>query len=375
MRRGLVDPDADYALKRELAQRLDSQAILDHYGAENSYEQFNAEDGSTEVVHSCLIDRVRPHHMNGDQNPSASCNLERGLYVCYSYTDPETGKSGMDMISLVMLLEGKKFASDVVDLLNPYLSGSTQDSDTFREQLLALFDADKGDAHGEVFRTYGERTLASWAFVHPYLATRGISEQTASRLQIGYDHTVNRITIPHFVRGALVGWQKRAIPAGCDDQGPWPATEPAIPKYKNSPGFPKSTSLYRFDQAQLSSSGRLIVVESPFSVIKADSLGLGINDPVVATFGAKVTDEQIVLMRDYQQVVLWMDDDSAGFSATLKVMRALAGHTEVRVVNTDVGMDLGDYDDIASVREKIDTAILARDLQMEMDLWATKSRV
>lgn len=372
MRRGAIDPDEDHRLKRELAARLDAEAILDHYRAENAYEQVN-KDGTREIVHSCLIDRVRPHHANGDANPSASCNVDHGIYVCYSYTDPETGKSGMDLITLVMLLEGASHVRDIVDVLNPYLSGSTLAGEEFRERLFSVFDASKGDADRSAVRTFSERMLAPWAFIHPYLATRGISDETASILQIGYDQRTNRITIPHFWMGRLVGYQQRAIPAGADELGPWPATKPAHPKYKSSPGFPKSSTLYRLDVAQSGPSERLVVVESPFSVIKAHSLGLGDDYPVVATFGAKITAAQIALMEDFREVVIWMDDDSAGFSATFKLMRELGRHTSVRVVNTDVGMDLGDYDDVEAAREKIDTAIPAMILQTELE-WATRSR-
>lgn len=362
MRRGIHDPDEDHVLKKQLAQRLDAEGILNHYGAENGYEQINSHDQTREIVHSCLIDRVRPHHTNGDANPSACCNVDHGLYVCYSYTDPETNKSGMDMISLVMLLEGARSVREVLPILNPHLSGATQEGEQFRERLLALFDAAKRDSGRTVIRPYSDRILAPWAFIHPYLATRGIRDESASELQIGYDRNTNRITIPHFWNGKLVGWQQRAIPAGADEVGSWPATVPDWPKYKSSPGFPKGSTLYRYDDAQRG-GGRVVVVESPFSVLKAHSLGLEV--PVVATFGAKITDEQIVLMRDFREVLLWMDPDSAGYSAERKVRRELMRYTNVKVVVPQEGMDLGDYDDVETVRDMIETAVPARIRLME----------
>jgi hypothetical protein len=362
MRRGVHDPDEDHTLKKQLAQRLDAEGILDYYGAENAYEQVNHDDRTREIVHSCLIDRVRPHHSNGDAHPSACCNVDHGLYVCYSYTDPETGKSGMDMITLVMLLEGARNVRDILPILNPHLSGTTQDGEHFRERLIALFDAAKRGPDRTVIRAYSDRVLASWAFIHPYLATRGISDASASVLQIGYDRNTNRITIPHFWGGKLVGWQQRAIPAGADEVGSWPATVPDWPKYKSSPGFPKGSTLYRYDQAQR--GGRLVVVESPFSVLKAHSLGLQ-GYSVVATFGAKITDEQIALMRDFPEVLLWMDPDSAGYSAERKVRRELMRYTNVKVVVPEEGMDLGDYNDVEIVRGMLESATPARMRLME----------
>lgn len=373
MRKGLFDPDEEFKLKAELARRLDAEAILDHYGAENGYEQANHEDGTREIVHSCLIDRVRPHHQNGDANPSASCNVDHGLYVCYSYTDPETGKSGMDMITLVMLLEGAKRVSDVVDVLTPHLSGATQSGEEFRQRLLAVFDAAKGAATPTPMRVYGRQSLEPWACIHPYLATRGISDETASELQIGYDQRTNRITIPHFWMGSLVGWQQRAIPGGRDSLGAWPATKPAIPKYKSSPGFPKGSTLYLYDRARLCASGRIVVVESPFSAIKAHSIGLSAEYPIVATFGAKITDDQIALMRDFKQVIIWMDDDEAGSSAERKLRRELMRHTDTRIVVPQDGKDLGDYDEADEVEVMLESAVPARSRMME-ELWGTSSR-
>jgi len=365
VRRGIHDPDEDHQLKKQMAQRLDAEGILNHYGAENGYDQINSTDGSREIVHSCLIDRVRPHHANGDAHPSACCNVDHGLYVCYSYTDPDTGKSGMDMITLVMLLEGARNVRDVLHVLNPHLSGSTQEGEHFRERLLALFDAAKRGPDRPAIRTYSDRVLASWSFIHPYLASRGISDESASVLQIGYDRNTNRVTIPHFWNGRLVGWQQRAIPAGADEVGSWPATIPDWPKYKSSPGFPKSSTLYCYDVAKRSDSGRIVVVESPFSVIKAHSLGVLDSYPVVAAFGAKITDEQIALMRDFREVLLWMDPDPAGYSAERKVRRELMRHTNVKVVVPEEGKDLGDYDRLDDVLNMLESAVPARMRLME----------
>lgn len=165
--------------------------------------------------------------------------------------------------------------------------------------------------------------------------------------------------------GRLVGWQQRAIPAGADELGSWPGTRPDIPKYKSSPGFPKSSTLYQYDAARGSDSGRIVVVESPFSVIKAHSLGVLSRYPVVATFGAKITDAQLALMRDFREVIIWMDPDEAGYSAERKLRRVLMRHTQVRVVVPQEGMDLGDYDDPDEIMAMLESSVPARERMME----------
>ena len=73
-----------FLMYEDYKRRLDARQVLEHYGADNCMEQMGR-DGSTEIIHSCLLDRVEPHHRNGDQNPSAACNLDKKLYVCYNY--------------------------------------------------------------------------------------------------------------------------------------------------------------------------------------------------------------------------------------------------------------------------------------------------
>jgi hypothetical protein len=307
----------------DYVRRLDAQAVLDHYGALNQRTELN-KDGSTEVVHSCLLDRVERHHRNGDQNPSAACNLDKKLYACYVWW------SG-DLLHLIQKLEGKESLDAALPVAGEFLSGAVTE-----DALRARLEAVPGGAYSAAIPKYSERVLAPWAFVHPYLAERGIDGDTASRLHVGFDEQTNRITIPHFWGGNLVGWQARAIP---DRPGQWPGTVPAVPKYRSNPGFPKSETLYGYDDAVASGFDRVVVVESPFSVIRASALGVR---GVVATFGAQVSSQQVALLREFRRVYVWMDDDDAGRIAERKVLHGLHQYTDVAVVTPDVGRDLGD---------------------------------
>ncbi|QZE10503.1 DNA primase [Mycobacterium phage ScoobyDoobyDoo] len=367
MRTGLSAMKASAIEFADIHRRIDPQAVLDHYGAENDREEINL-DGTREVIHSCLIDRVDPHHQNGDQNPSAACNLDKKTYVCYSYVDPETGKSGYDMLRLIMKLEGAKDARDVMGLVQSFMDGASPASVDDRIAKLRRLRAPEPTGAPETIRAYSERMLAGWAYAHPYLEERGVDLDTASRLQIGYDAEVNRITIPHFWGGRLVGWQKRAVP---DRPGEWPGTVPAIPKYKSSPGFPKSETLYRMAEAataDLSATGGFaVVVESPFSVIKAEALGLR---GVVATFGAKITDTQVDLLAGFDRLIVWMDDDDAGYRAERRLNDALPRGSTLRFVTPDKGRDLADCATLDEALAKIDQADTRYARRRR---WATKS--
>ena len=308
-------------------RRLDARALLDFYNAENQTEQTN-KDGSTEIVHSCLLDRVEPHHTNGDANPSASCNIDKKTYVCYSMG------FGCDLFHLVQKLEDQESFADALGVVGQFLTGSTQEVGTLDAEIAAAFA--NHDAYRIELPAYNDRILASWDKPHPYWDHRGISPAAQEMLRLGYDEREQRIVFPHFVKDTLVGWQKRVIPG---------QTTPPYPKYRNSSGFPKSETLYNLDVA--CNYSRVAVVESPMSVARAVSLGL---HNVVATFGAKVNAQQIACLEDFHTVYVWFDDDPAGRHGEKKLVEHLYHHTDVRVVAPEGGRDMGDadLDEIAS---------------------------
>lgn len=343
MKRALpkLDAESRYA---DYLRRLDARAVLDHYGVRNDHDEIT-DRGETEVVHSCLLDQVDRHHNNGDANPSAACNLERRLYVCYSYW-------GGDLFHLMMKLENKSSFEEVLPLAAPFLAGEVSSDDTFSAEIAAFFA--KSSSFVADLPSYSNRVLAPWAFVHPYLYERGIDDSIASRLQIGWRDDDNRIIIPHFWQGNLVGWQSRAVP---DRPGQWPGTANPMPKYKSTPGFPKSDTFY-YDHSRPfpaeSPTSTVLVVESPFSVIKATALGLDL--PVLATFGAKVSPTQTRMLSNFGRVIVWADPDPAGQLMERTLLRRLYSKPGLRFVVPEPGKDLGDYDTLADIEALIEQA-------------------
>lgn len=339
---------ADKVALAEYLRRLDVRAVLEHYGVEHDHEE-QGRDGTTEIIHSCLLDRAERHHANADQNPSASANVDKKLYVCYSFW-------GGNMLDFIAKMEDKEDFSGITPIVRDFLGGSTATTDDF----IARFDREVASHArgilGAELPAYNDRIITPWAFTHPYLLERGVDRDTASRLHIGWREDLNRITIPVFWNTHLVGWQGRAVP---DRPGQWPGTwDGGFPKYKSSPGFPKSSVLYVGDgRGTLPARRRVVVVESPFSVIKAQALGVSV--PVVATFGSKVGPRQLEILRGFDQVVIWADADSAGRAMERKLVGYLHTWNSVSVVEPDEGRDMGDYETAESVEAKIDSAVPA----------------
>lgn len=313
----LLDKDTYLSYLR----RLDARALLDHYGAENMSEQAG-KDGSTEIIHSCLIDRVEPHHSHGDAHPSAAFNVDKKVYCCYA-----GGWSG-DAFHFVMKMEGVEAFADVLPTVGQFLTGAVVEGPTLWAELEKVFAGPA--AYTMNLPAYDDSILASFDHPHPYWAQRGISEEAITTLRLGYDPTERRIVFPHFVEGTCVGWQKRVVPG---------ETAPDWPKYRSSPGFPKAETLYGWDRAQASGDNVALVVESPMSVAKAITLGI---KNCVATFGAKVSTHQIDLLKTCDRVIVWFDADPAGVHGEKHLLEGLYQHTDTLRIKPTPGEDLGD---------------------------------
>jgi hypothetical protein len=311
-------------------RRLDARAILDHYGAERITEQLN-KDGSTEIKHSCLIDRVHPHHANGDANPSACLNLDKRQYVCYSMG------WGADLMRFVMTMENADTPREAIGFSSHFLTESVVPIRQMCDEVERLLD---NVAQVVSMPIYDRSVIDSWvAQGHPEWNRRGITTFAIDMLNLGYDPRAHRLVFPHFWDGELVGWQKRAIPR---------ETIPDFPKYRSSPGMPKSETIYGLDLVDRTQP--LIVVESPMSVAKAYSLGLG---NVVATFGAKVSKAQIALLRTFDRVVVWFDADPAGREGERRLLEGLYRHIEAFRIVPEANKDLGDHGDLQTVHRYI----------------------
>jgi DNA primase len=341
--RSMIAESEATKLRSEYLRRVDAEAVLDHYGPENVIDRTGR--NGRELIHSCLIDRVDPHHAHGDANPSASLNVDKKVYNCYSY-------GGGDIFWLMTLLEGKSAFHEIVPLLREFLGDSTVDTESFIAEVEKYLSSSNAYSKESLPR-YHERILHQWDNYHPYLKHRGVSFEAAKRLRIGYDESNVRITFPHWVDGVLVGWQKRKL---TDPR--WPVTPPDVdgqgrlfepPKYKNSAGFPKDSTIYNLDRVLDRKARDVLVVESPMSVAKAETFWDGTpDDPfgaVVATFGSEVNDDQLKELRVFDSVTVWMDSDYAGRKSSYRLLDGLWRFTATWHVEPEDDTDLGDYSD------------------------------
>lgn len=287
---------------------------------------------SGEMIHSCPIPGG---HRNGDRNPSASLNYKKLTFNCLG-----CGSKG-GLLWWMATCRGTG-----AEEVREWLSGATGTGGHTMElgRLMEILDAlEAPEAKPEPIPNYAASILAPWTgwdHQHPYLTETGwiagletygraCPPETLDRFGIGYcdeyfDKT-ERIIIPLYWRGKLVGWQARRI-------APWDE-----PKYKFSPSFPRDRTLYNYH----SDPALAVVVESPLSVLRhAHHL-----PQICSTFGAEVTETQIRLLHRYNNVLLWFDNDDAGWKATQQVGRELQSFCDVWAVESPWDADPAELDD------------------------------
>lgn len=310
-----------------------------------------SEFGVDRVVHNptkgeLTVRCVMPDH--DDRHPSAGLNYRSLVYSCFSCG------AGGGLLWLISTVRGHTSPAAARDWLIGHVGLDGEDTGA----ILRLIDMIVDDAGRSRVRapipSFSPRVLEPWAFVHPWLTDpinwddpsmggRGVPEQNVLDLEVGYAEayplddkgtTSERIVVPHFWKGKLVGWQSRKI------------FEDGSPKWLSSIDFPKDETMFHLPEGDT-----LVVVESPMTVLRHVH-----HLPLAATFGANITDRQVRLMADYGRVVLWLDPDRAGWRAVegwtgengerhLGLIDRLEPYTDVWVVDTDLDVDGADMTD------------------------------
>lgn len=311
-----------------LAQKEDlCRSLLAEFGATSIRERVS----DHELIHGCLID---PTHRDQARNPTASLNYEKLTYRCLG-----CGARGGLLWFIATCRGGSSQEAGRWLAQTVGTDGQVMELADLMRYLDAVYANRKARP---TIPTYSERMLAPWSLIHPYLTDpvsqggRGIPESTVRALRLGYasDYkigeradkspiTSERIVLPHFWKGDLVGWQTRRLDA-----------RDGTAKYLSSPDFPKDSTLYNYDPRATTA----VVVESMMSV----AAHLHALPQMEATFGASVTDTQVRLLAKHPTVVLFFDNDKAGWSATEQVGAELARSATVFVVDNPFAADPGD---------------------------------
>lgn len=234
-----------------------------------------------------------PHPDHEDTNPSASINVRKRVWVCYS-----CGQGG----TLETLL-GDRIADERVEDMLADLSAELVDSgraDTHPESWLDQFDA---------------------AGVHPYWRSRGLSEAVCAKFRLGYDFDTGKATYPlRSPSGAVLGVVERALG---DER----------PKYK----YPKDVNVtetlfaYHFVRQGVRD---VVLVEGALDAIAMWDVGI----PAVAQMGSRLARAQIDLLRalGLRTLTFAYDQDHAGREALERaITNPLLNFCALRIMSWD----------------------------------------
>lgn len=323
--------------------------LLESVGA----EKINLREARGEIIHCCLT----PWH--NESHPSASLNFEKMTYRCLGCD------SGGGILWLIGVTQGV-YGPEARNWLSEQtgLGGKEFQLAPLLQFLDAIAEAQSQTKVPVPMPRYSDRALDPWGHIYPGLTTgvpelgidgRGIPEANLIEARVGWDMEDNRVIIPHFWKGDLVGWQARRI---IEDETLYPE------KYKSTPDFPRDRTLYRQPTGK-----RIVVVESPMSVLRHLH-----HLPMGGTFGGAITEQQIGLLRWYPEVIFWMDNDEAGWKTQEGrwdeqgqhhpgAAEKLTAYSNVKVVPSDWVGDPAEIDDEtaeALVEEAVPLAIWER---------------
>jgi DNA primase len=249
------------------------------------------------------------NHTHGDKSPSMYVNDDKLTFNCFVC-------GGGSLVSLVREVLNVSEEEAIV-WLEEHSDLAPSDTEDFRNEIERILARHKEQL--EPLPDYPPELLFQYEGFHPWLTERGVSREVALEMQIGWDDSHCGIVIPVFFKGRLVGMQTRHLetdstgnficPDGCFQTkvtAQYRGTN--VPKYKNTPNFPRKSVLYNYDNAARE-GGDIIVVESPLSVLYLMSHGVR---NVVATFGSGMNPQQAQLLYPFDAVYLWSDRDTAG---------------------------------------------------------------
>jgi hypothetical protein len=229
-----------------------------------------------------------------DRNPSWWINAETGAHICFS-----CGFKG-SLWSLIATAQNLKDANGFLDYADAkdwlYLSFDN----------IQLGVPDEEIEQESIFKEVTQITESRLAlFTYPpehALKARGFTLQAAEKHQLLWDtahsNWISVIRDPY--SNKLLGWQEKGF---------------SRRYFRNYPtGVEKSTTLFGLNRYK---GGRMIVVESPLDVVRLESIGVTGG---VSTYGSMISNAQIELIKDAEEIVFALDNDESGINASKKML-------------------------------------------------------
>lgn len=243
----------------------------------------------------------------GEGQSSFHVNLSKNAFHCFSC------KAHGNVLDFVAAME-KCSVRDAAIKLTEWFTVSAEPAAAKEKP------ADSGGGEGEPEAAVNKPLTFQLKGVdcsHPYLAERGITQETAEHFGVGFfagkGSMSGRIVIPiHNEHGELVAYAGRTI-------------DGSEPRYKLPTGFHKSLELFNLHRV---TAPEVVLVEGFFDCMKVHQAGF----PAVALMGSSLSEAQEeILTAKFERAVVMLDGDEPGRLATAECLIRLGQRMWVRV--------------------------------------------
>lgn len=258
-----------------------------------------------------------PHHKKGQENhPSCyvyadnkSDTVPFGYYRCFT-----CGEQGQ-LYDLVSICLGISTEDSKQWLIDNY-------SHTFSEQLLNIPEINIHNQTNKI-ETLDETILDKYAYFHPYMFARGLTEEVIRKFKIGYDFEFDSLTFPVWdEHNNLIGITRRSVTNKYF----------YIPENMGKP-------VYLLNYICYNNITDVVVCESQLDALKCWTWGI----PAVALFGTGSKKQyQILNKSGIRFYHLAFDGDLAGQHGAKRFIENIKNDVFVDVIKLPDGKDVND---------------------------------
>ncbi len=284
---------------------------------------------------------VGPCPLHGGKNATSfHVDTDRNIWNCFSGCRTPAGKSGGNVLDLVMVVEqceirdaGLKLAEWFgLDFDRTRRDGTAKDSAKVSEKSDGESDAchTSQQVDDDVVNPPLARPLQNLNHDHPYLAERGLTVPTIKHFGVGHctrGIMRGRIAIPiHDDEGQLVAYAGRAVSEEL-------ASEKG--KYRLPDNFKKSHVVWNLHRVREHEGRGLVVVEGFFGAMTLHQTGF---PNVVALMGSTLSDRQEQLLLCHtDRLALMLDGDDAGTACKRDLWSRLVRKLYIRDIHLEDG--------------------------------------
>lgn len=290
--------------------------LRDQLAESNKYLFTKTLDSGDDLMVQC------PYHKNGqERKPSAGIRKSDGMFHCLACGETHSLPEVIGYCFDSDVAFGHKWLSENFGKLSEQTRGKV-------ELGLDMYNA----PHTEYV---SEEELDSYRYTHPYMYERGLTDDTIEFFDIGYDKHTNSITFPVrdingnclFIARRSVAYKSFNIPKNVD--------KPLYGEYELGHILQTKEGIDRFKE--------IYVCEGLFDCLRLWCVG----KYAVAGFGCLFSDRQIRDLCELptRKLILALDNDSAGQSATERLKAKISSKIITCVVLPAGRKDIGECTD------------------------------